>query len=79
MSPQGCPEVDEDGFTVRPDSARSILGEAGGKTWEFWGENLGILGGKPGDSWGKIWGFWGGKPGNSGEENQGILVENLEF
>ncbi|NWI33173.1 FCHO2 protein, partial [Sula dactylatra] len=25
ISPQGCPEVDEDGFTVRPDVARSIL------------------------------------------------------
>ncbi|NXG77982.1 FCHO1 protein, partial [Baryphthengus martii] len=25
ISPQGCPEVDEDGFTVRPDISRSIL------------------------------------------------------
>lgn len=25
ISPQGCPEVDEDGFTVRPDVTRSIL------------------------------------------------------
>ncbi|XP_074019696.1 F-BAR domain only protein 1 [Numenius arquata] len=27
ISPQGCPEVDEDGFTVRPDIAHSILAE----------------------------------------------------
>ncbi|KAF1400556.1 F-BAR domain only protein 1, partial [Spheniscus humboldti] len=27
ISPQGCPEVDEDGFTVRPDVAHSILAE----------------------------------------------------
>ncbi|NXV16200.1 FCHO1 protein, partial [Cepphus grylle] len=27
VSPQGCPEVDEDGFTVRPDIAHSILAE----------------------------------------------------
>ncbi|NWX49872.1 FCHO1 protein, partial [Steatornis caripensis] len=27
VSPQGCPEVDEDGFTVRPNVSRSILAE----------------------------------------------------
>ncbi|NWT07160.1 FCHO2 protein, partial [Mionectes macconnelli] len=35
--PQGCPEVDEDGFTVRPDVTRSILGPARGWGGDFWG------------------------------------------
>ncbi|NXI44570.1 FCHO2 protein, partial [Galbula dea] len=34
LSPQGCPEVDEDGFTVRPDLTRSILLLEGGSEVE---------------------------------------------